>query len=77
MVMAKVEQKKEIGGILADYTEYLQVLLLAEGKAKLCYRAMDLIQVNLRKCGAVNFLIERCICGAKMQKDAIIWDFYY
>ena len=69
MIADKVEQKKEIGIILADYTEYLQFLLFIKGKATLCYRAMDLIQTNLQKNGLVDFRIRNCICSAKIKKD--------
>ena len=77
MVADKVERMQYIKGFLTDYADYLHILLFAKEKAIVCYRAMDLIQSNLRNDGIVNFNMKQCICGAKIQKDNIGWEFFY
>ena len=77
MIAEKVEQKNEFGTVLADYADYLQILLFLKGKTTLCYRAMDLIQTNLQENGVSNFYIKKCICGAKIKKNNMEWEFYY
>lgn len=77
MIADKVEQIHDTGGLLTDYMDYLHILLFVKEQALVCYRAMDLIQSNLRKNGVVNFNIKQCICGAKIQKNNIVWEFFY
>ena len=77
MIADKVEQMHDTGGLLTDYMDYLHILLFVKEQAIVCYRAMDLIQSNLRKNGVVNFYMKQCICGAKIQKNNIVWEFFY
>lgn len=77
MVADKVERMYYAGGISTDYMDYLHILLFVKEQAIICYRAMDLIQSNLRNSGVVNFNIKQCICGAKIQKNNIVWEFFY
>ena len=77
MIENKVGQIQDTGGLLTDYTDYLHILLFVREQAIVCYRAMDLIQTNLRNSGVENFNIKQCICGAKIQKNTIIWEFFY
>ena len=77
MVAEKVERMNNVGGLLTDYIDYLHILLFVREQAIVCYRAMDLIQSNLRNSGVENFNIKQCICGAKVQKNNIVWEFFY
>lgn len=77
MVADKVEHMQAVGGLLTDYRDYVHILLFVKEQTMICYRAMDLIQSNLRKNGIVNFNMKQCICGAKIQKDNITWEFFY
>lgn len=77
MIADKVQQKNDVGTILAGYTEYIHLLLLTKGKMILCYRAMDLIQINLQKNGAENFQFKKCVCGARVKLHNAEWEYYY
>ena len=77
MIADKVERMQYAGGLLIDYMDYLHILLFVKEQAVVCYRAMDLIQSNLRNNGVVNFSMKQCICGAKIQKNNIVWEFFY
>ena len=77
MIKNKVECIQNVGGVLTDYTDYLHLLLFIKENAVVCYRAMDLIQSNLRYNGMTDFKMNQCIYGAKLQKNNIIWEFCY
>ena len=77
MIADKVERMNYVAGLLTDYMDYLHVLLFVKEQAVICYRAMDLIQSNLRNNGVVNFNMKQCICGAKIEKNNIVWEFFY
>ena len=77
VVSSKIGQMRENGSVLIGYTDYLQILLLAKGRPKLCYRALDLIQSNLQKNVADDFYVKNCIYGAKIKGNRMEWEFQY
>lgn len=64
LLQGTVTEAKEGEDGLA-YTDYLLLLLFLEGKEERYYRAMDMIQTNMRKSNP-DFRMDECIFGAQM-----------
>lgn len=77
LLQAKAAQKQENGAFAFGYKEYLQLFLFGTMREKLCYRAMDLIQENLRKAGHDGFTIRRCISKADFLQGAVSFSYSY
>lgn len=56
-----------------DYREYLRALLFLQKKEELSIRALDLIEMNIRKaCGADFFRADYCITKAEIKSSAVL-----
>ena len=60
-----------------NYTDYLRVLLFLEDETLLLSRAMDLIQINMRKDHDSGFLIGACCTGIALQMTVNGRELYY
>ncbi|MBQ9768109.1 MAG: hypothetical protein IJW37_08410 [Lachnospiraceae bacterium] len=69
MVSERAKTKKDVSGMVFGYGEYLQLFLLLEGKEEKCYRAMDLVQENLRLSYHTSFRLKRCIWRISYKVD--------
>lgn len=77
LVLGKAKEKKEAGGLGFGYREYLQVYLLLLPKETKCYRALDLIQENLRKDYRDSFRVNRCVWKLSYQVDHRKYEYSY
>lgn len=77
LVLGKAKEKKEAGGLAFGYREYLQVYLLLLSKETKCYRALDLIQENLRKDYRDSFRVNRCVWQLSYQVDHRKYEYSY
>ena len=77
MIKEKLEQEQTITMKTIGYTDYLQTLLFMTERKKLCYRAMDLIQANIRVAGDTDFTIKDCIYEASFLQNGNQWSYGY
>lgn len=77
LVLGKAKEKKEAGAAAFGYREYLQVYLLLLPRETKCYRALDLIQENLRKNYRDSFRVNRCVWKLSYQVDHRAYEYSY
>jgi len=76
-IQERAKAKESVPGALFGYKEYLQIFLLLEGKEEKCYRAMDLVQENLRLCYNKSFRLKNCIWRISYQVDGRNYSYAY
>lgn len=69
MIQDKANNKKSLQGGIADltYQDYIRLFFLMEGREKVCYRMMDLIENNIRLRYHNDFSMERCTYGIQAE----------
>ena len=76
-ILEKAEKKTDKKGIAFGYREYLQLFILMTPKEDKSYRAMDLIQENLRKTYKSTFRVNRCVWGISYQVNKKEYGYAY
>lgn len=69
LVRTKAKAKKNATGVTLGYQDYLQLYLLMTPKEQKCYRAMDLVQENLRSWYKSSFRLKRCVWSVEYLTD--------
>lgn len=60
------------GGFNFGYEDYIKVYLLLTGRENKCYRAMDLIQENIKTRYSEEFDMSNCVYGVTVKADFLI-----
>lgn len=76
-VLRKASEKKSIAGGVFGYGEYLQIYLFLTEKSRKSYRALDLIQENLRKSYKDSFRVNRCVWKISYTVDGRKYSYSY
>ncbi|MGN1084717.1 MAG: DUF5702 domain-containing protein, partial [Lachnospiraceae bacterium] len=69
LVLKNAKTKKEAKGVGFGYRDYIQVYLFLTPKDTKCYRALDIIQENLRKDYRDSFRVNRCVWKVSYRVD--------
>lgn len=77
LILRKAKEKKEGIGTVFGYGDYLQVYLWMTGKEEKKYRALDLIQENLRKSYQKSFRVNRCVWRISYDVDQRAYSYAY
>lgn len=77
MVRRKAAQKKDPIGVSLDYNAFLQLFVFLTPKEVKCYRAMDLIQENLREWYKQDFRLKRICWKADYLVDQREYSYSY
>lgn len=76
-VRNRAKMKAEATGVGFGYGEYLQLLLLTTKKEKKCYRAMDLVQENMRIYYKDSFRLDRCVWKVNYKTNGRSYSYSY
>lgn len=76
-VLEKAKNKKDAHGVALGYKEYLQLFLFLTPKNTKSYRALDLIQENIRGMHRKSFRINRCVCEITYSVDGKEYAYAY
>lgn len=76
-VAEKAAQKKDARGVSFGYKEYLHFFIFVTPKEDKCFRALDLIQENLRLSYHTSFRIKRCVWKVKYKVDGRQYEYAY
>lgn len=76
-VRKKAKEKKDAAGIGFVYRDFLQLYLLMTPKEYKCFRAMDLIQENMRSWYKKSFRMKRCVWRVKYRTDQRNYQYSY
>ncbi|MCH5273273.1 MAG: hypothetical protein J1E35_06330 [Lachnospiraceae bacterium] len=76
-LLEKAKGKKEAAAVGFGYREYIQIYLFLLPKEIKCYRALDLIQENLRKNYKDSFRVNRCVWKISYQTDKRKYEYSY
>lgn len=77
LILTRATEKKEGIGTVFDYGDYLQVYLWMTEKDKKIYRALDLIQENLRGSYQKSFRVNRCVWRISYEVDQRGYSYAY
>lgn len=77
LVRTRAKAKKDAIGVGLGYRDFLQLYLLMTPKEHKCFRAMDLIQENLRRWYRNSFRIKRCVWRVEYITDGKMYDYSY
>lgn len=76
-ISEKAGEKENAGGLALGYHEFLHLFVFLTPKTEKCYRALDLIQENLRKTHGDTFRINRCVWQISYCVDGKEYDYAY
>lgn len=76
-VLEKAGKKKDAYGVALGYKEYLQLFLSLTPQNTKSYRALDLIQENLRGTHRKSFRVNRCVCEITYSVDGKEYTYAY
>lgn len=76
-VLEKAGKKPDAKGVAFGYKEYLHLFLFMTPKVDKSYRALDLIQENLRKSYGNSFRANRCVWEISYQADKRAYCYAY
>jgi len=76
-VHKKAEQKKDVKGLGFGYKEFLHLFMFMTSRENKKYRALDLIQENLRKTYSDDFRVNRCVWEIRYRIDGKSYKYSY
>lgn len=76
-VLEKAEKKANAKGAVFGYKEFLHLFLFMTPKEDKSYRALDLIQENLRECCGTKFRVNRCVWKISYRVDKKDYNYAY
>ena len=76
-VHKKAEQKKDVKGLGFGYKEFLHLFMFMTSRENKKYRALDLIQENLRKTYSDDFRVNRCVWEIRYRIDRKSYKYSY
>lgn len=76
-VAQKAAQKRDAKGVAFGYKEYIHFFLFVTPKEDKCFRALDLIQENLRLSYQTSFRVKRCVWKVGYEVDGRHYEYAY
>ena len=76
-ILKKAGEKENAKGLALGYHEFLHLFVFLTPKREKSYRALDLIQENLRKAQGDTFRINRCVWQISYCVDGKEYDYAY